>query len=56
MSRAVDAIATLGKVSVVERHPDDGVVVIEGTIGGVHGNRLTVTVEWWEEHTPEPTP
>lgn len=59
MSRSVDATATLGSVRVVETERQYGEVVtvtIDGTIGGVHGNRITVTADWWRENTPDPTP
>jgi len=62
MSRSVDVAAVqMGRVYVVDVHrnvPDGEVVTLEiqGTIGGVHGNSLTVTADWWREHTPDPTP
>jgi len=59
MSRSVDATATLGSVRVKDTQTENGEVVaveIEGTIGGVHGNRLTVSADWWRENTPDPTP
>ena len=60
MSRNVDLPGVqIGDAHVVERHDEDGpspTVTIEGTIGGVRGNRITVSAVWWDEHTPEPTP
>ena len=61
MSRNVDLSGVqIGDATVLCRHGDGETepetVTIEATIGGVHGNRITVTADWWDEHTPEPTP
>ena len=60
MSRNVDLPGVqIGDARIIERHDMDGpspALTIEGTIGGVHGNRITVSAEWWRENTPDPTP
>lgn len=60
VSRNVDLSGVqIGNASVKERQTENGEVValtIEGTIGGVVGNQIVVTPEWWDDHTPDPTP